>query len=102
MSTPVPITVFGRARGCGQCIATKRHLDKQGTPYEYVDVDTSTDGADRVRALGYIGVPVVEAGDMHWHGYRPDKLDQLGRIHTYAPDVADLDQTAATFLAEAT
>lgn len=100
ISTPVPVTVYGKPSGCGQCIATTKHLDRQGTPYAYRDVTTDPAAADEVRALGYVGVPVVVAGDMHWHGYRDQKLNQLGRAHTFAPDITSLDEQAATYLEE--
>jgi len=34
------VIVYGKP-ACGGCVATKRALEKQGTPYEYVDVTRS-------------------------------------------------------------
>ncbi|WP_395705184.1 glutaredoxin family protein [Rhodococcus ruber] len=97
---PVPITVYGRPAGCPQCDATKRHLDKQGTPYTFRNVDTDTQARDTIVMLGYQGVPVVSVGDMHWQGYRPDKLNALQRLHTVAADITELDAAAETYLAD--
>ena len=97
---PIQITLYAKTSGCQQCKATARHLDRQGTPYltRYVDQDPTA--ADEVKLLGYQAVPVVVAGDMHWSGYRPGKLDQLARLHTIAADVAELDTAAEEYLAE--
>ncbi|NKT16146.1 glutaredoxin family protein [Rhodococcus hoagii] len=96
---PVAVTVYGKP-GCQGCRLTVRHLDKQGTPHTYRDVTTDPDAAAAVAALGYQALPVVTAGDMHWTGYSPDRLNTLGRVHTYAPDLTDLDQLAADYLEE--
>jgi glutaredoxin-like protein NrdH len=95
--TAVPVTVYSKPR-CVMCDATKRHLDKQGTPYELVDITVDTEARDRVAALGYLQAPVVTVGDMHWSGYSPDKLDKLGALHTFAPDIVALDAEAAAYL----
>ncbi|WP_371053677.1 glutaredoxin family protein [Rhodococcus gordoniae] len=100
MTNPVPVTLFAKTTGCQQCVATKKHLDRQGTPYELRYVDEDPAAADAVRLLGYQAVPVVVAGDMHWSGFRPDKLDALGRLHTVAADIAELDAAAEAYLAE--
>lgn len=66
---------------CMQCKLTKKALDRHGVPYAEHDVSVDDDAADRVRALGYAGVPVVAVtlpdGVDHWHGFRPDQLDAL-------------------------
>lgn len=98
--TPIQITLYAKTRGCQQCKATARHLDRQGTPYAVRYVDQDPAAADEVRLLGYQAVPVVVAGDMHWSGYRPEKLDALGRLWAVAADVAELDDAAESFLAE--
>lgn len=99
MTTPVPITVYGKP-GCQGCRLTARQLDKQGTPYTYRDVTTDPDAADQVTLLGYRALPVVVAGDMHWTGYSHDRLATLARIHAYAPDLTDSEQAAIDYLKE--
>jgi len=95
----VPVTLFAKTTGCQQCTATKRHLDRQGTPYTIRYVDQDPEAADMVKQLGYTQAPVVVAGDVHWSGYRPDKLTALGRLHTVAADITELDTDAEAYLA---
>lgn len=96
---PVPITVFGKP-GCQGCKMTVRHLDKQGTPHQYRDVTKDPAAHEVVQALGYKALPVVTAGDMHWSGYSPDRLNTLGRVHAFAPDLTSRDELAAHYLRE--
>lgn len=98
-TTPITVTLYAKSSGCQPCKATARHLDRQGTPYTIRYVDQDPDAADAVRLLGYTAAPVVVAGDMHWTGYRPTKLDQLGRLHTTLDDISVLDAAAEQFLA---
>lgn len=100
MTNPVPVTLFAKTRGCQQCVATKKHLDRQGTPYALRYVDEDPAAADWVKLLGYLQAPVVMVGDMHWSGYRPDKLDALQKLHTIAADITDLDVPAAAAIAK--
>ena len=93
------ITVYGQP-GCQGCRMTTRHLDRLGVAYRYADV--TLDDADRsaVARLGYLGLPVVTAGDMHWQGYRPDALNRLAAANATAPDLAPLEVAAEQYLAE--
>ncbi|MBM7820107.1 glutaredoxin-like protein NrdH [Cellulosimicrobium cellulans] len=50
-------------------------LDKNGIEYRVVDV---TQGAAALeRELGYPQVLVVVAGDDHWSGFRPNRVNAL-------------------------
>lgn len=100
MTTPVQITVFAKTTGCQQCVATKKQLDRQGTPYKVRYVDQDPAAADEVALLGYRAVPVVVAGDMHWTGFRHDRLIALGQLHAATTDVTELDTAAEQYLAE--
>lgn len=62
---------------CGQCIATKRELDKYKLDYQIMDITQSQEALDLVRGLGYMSAPVVLKGDNHWSGFRPDKIKEL-------------------------
>lgn len=74
------ITLYSKPK-CVQCDATKRALDKQGTPYTLIDVTQDAEGRATVERLGYRSVPVVVAAeDDHWTG-----LD-LGRIRKLAAE----------------
>lgn len=71
------IDVYSRP-GCMPCKATKRILDQAGAAYTEHDVTTEPEALQRVRDLGYGGVPVVAVtlpdGIDHWHGHSPEKL----------------------------
>ncbi|MGW4325425.1 glutaredoxin family protein [Nocardia sp. NPDC004573] len=93
------ITVYGKP-GCQQCRMTTRHLDKLMVEYTYRDVTTDQDAHDIVTMLGYLTLPVVVAGDVHWAGFRHGRLDRLAEIQHSAPDVAEHEQPAERYLTE--
>ncbi len=70
------VTVYSKP-ACGKCMATTRTLDSKGIKYEYVDIYQNPEGHEAAKALGYLEAPVVVAGDDHWSGFRPDKIDAL-------------------------
>ncbi|MDV2475128.1 glutaredoxin family protein [Rhodococcus zopfii] len=94
------VTLYAKSSGCQGCKLTARHLERQGTPFVELFVDQDPAAAQTVALLGYRSVPVVTAGDMHWHGYRPDKLNALGRLHTTVEDISELDAAAMKYLAD--
>lgn len=71
------ITVYGR-HGCAQCIATVRKAEQLGLTVTYVDLDLDPDMECRLVQEGHRSLPVVDAGDQHWSGFRPDLLARLG------------------------
>ncbi|WP_159795555.1 glutaredoxin family protein [Puerhibacterium puerhi] len=70
------VTVYSTP-DCQGCKATYRKLDKLGLEYDVKDVSTDPEAHALVASLGYQQVPVVVAGDRHWSGYSPDKLQSL-------------------------
>jgi Glutaredoxin-like protein NrdH len=72
------VTVYTKP-ACQQCNATYRALDKNGIAYTSVDITVDVEAGDRLRALGYQQAPVVTAGDDHWTGFRPDKIEELAQ-----------------------
>jgi glutaredoxin-like protein NrdH len=72
------ITVYTKL-GCVQCTATFKALDKHHVEYRSIDVTADADAYDYVRSLGYLQLPVVVTGDVHWSGYRPDKVARLAQ-----------------------
>lgn len=62
---------------CMQCRATQKALDKTGITYEIIDLSTNEDAFNHVTQLGYVQAPVVEAGEQHWSGFRPEKIKEL-------------------------
>ncbi|PAT31268.1 NrdH-redoxin [Vandammella animalimorsus] len=70
------VTVYSTP-SCVQCTATYRALDRQGIAYEVVDLSQDSEAMAMVKNLGYTQAPVVIANDMHWSGFRPDKIASL-------------------------
>jgi glutaredoxin-like protein NrdH len=62
---------------CVQCNATYRALDKQGIAYQVIDLTKDSQALSHVKSLGYQQVPVIVAGNEHWSGFRPDKINAL-------------------------
>lgn len=57
------ITMFG-AQWCGDCRRSKSLLDVLGVDYDYVDLETVDDGADRAYAIsGRTQIPVITFPD---------------------------------------
>lgn len=71
-----PVTLY-TLPACVQCTTTKRFLTKENIDFSEVDLSEDTDAMEKVRALGYQSAPVIMAGEEHWSGFRPDKLNQL-------------------------
>lgn len=67
------ITVYGKP-ACVQCQYTCKELDKQHVSYNYIDITVNAVAEEHVKGLGYTAVPVVESGDTHWAGFKPDKI----------------------------
>lgn len=59
---------------CQPCRLTKRAFDRNGVKYVEKWVDQDPEALAEIKALGYLQVPVVVAGDVHWSGFRPDLI----------------------------
>ncbi|GGH58023.1 glutaredoxin-like protein NrdH [Rothia aerolata] len=70
------VTVYTKP-SCVQCNMTYRALDKQGIEYNTVDVTQDAEALARIKELGYMQAPVVIAGDEHWSGFQPDRINAL-------------------------
>lgn len=56
---PARVTMYG-AEWCSDCRRSKRLLDARGVDYDYVDLETVAEGADRAKAIsGRTQIPVV-------------------------------------------
>lgn len=62
---------------CVQCDSTKRMLKRKEVTFEEVDISTDPEAYEMIKSLGYTAAPIVMAGDDHWSGFRPDKLQTL-------------------------
>jgi mycoredoxin len=61
-----PVTVYG-TRWCAATQAVRRHLDRLGVPYRYIDIEENPAAAARVRWLagGTLSHPIVDvAGEV--------------------------------------
>lgn len=70
------VKVFSKPQ-CVQCAMTLRTLDRQGASYEVVDVSQDEAAAAQLLAWGYRQVPVVQVGEEHWSGFRPERLASI-------------------------
>jgi len=72
------VTVYTKP-DCPQCTMTKKQLDKLGIDHDTVDVTQDPDAHAYVTGLGYASAPVVVVndGEAHWSGFRPDHLRGL-------------------------
>jgi mycoredoxin len=57
------IRIYG-ADWCGDTVRTLRHLDRSGVQYDYIDIDSDTDGEKKVIEFnkGKRRIPMVEIG----------------------------------------
>jgi mycoredoxin len=58
-----PVTVYGTA-WCAQSQTVRRHLDRLGIPYRYIDLEADPRAAAQIRWLtgGYVSHPTVVVG----------------------------------------
>ncbi|NLA65717.1 MAG: glutaredoxin-like protein NrdH [Leucobacter sp.] len=64
---------------CVQCNATYRALDSKGIQYTVIDITENAAALEYVTEdLKYSAAPVVVVDDnLHWAGFRPDKIAAL-------------------------
>lgn len=70
------ITVYSKDSFCIQCEQTIKELDNQGIEYKVIKLN-NPEALAMVKSLGHKQAPVVIAGEDHWSGFRPDKIDEL-------------------------
>lgn len=72
------VTVYTQPN-CVQCTMTKKQLDKLGIEHDTVDVTADPEAHAYVTGLGYTAAPVVVVnnGESHWAGFRPERLKEL-------------------------
>ncbi|ANP73456.1 glutaredoxin family protein [Cryobacterium arcticum] len=73
------LTMFG-AEWCKDCRRSKKLLDGLGVAYNYVDLETVEDGADRARAIsGRTQIPVLVFAD-NTHMVEPSDADVRAKL----------------------
>lgn len=71
------ITVYSKP-GCGQCMFTKKFLERNGLVYQEKDIQLDESARQEVQAMGYSSLPVVVInGEDSFTGYQADKLQAL-------------------------
>lgn len=73
------ITVYTKP-SCVQCNATYRAMDAKGIEYVIKDMSEDPEALEMAKNLGYLQAPVVIAGEDHWSGFRPDKIEELAQL----------------------
>jgi len=69
-----------------QCHATCTALDRHGVAYQKVDIIEEPGARDYVMSLGHLQAPVVVAGELHWSGFRPDRVKALKTPAVFGAD----------------
>lgn len=80
MFSPMSSIIVYTKPACPQCDFTKKHLTKNNIEFTAVDITEDAEARETVLALGYSSAPVVVSGDVHFSGFRPDKLKELGNL----------------------
>ena len=70
------VIVYSKSN-CQPCRLTKRAFDSKGLEYIEKRVDEDPEALAEIKALGYLQVPVVVAGDVHWSGLNPPMINSL-------------------------
>lgn len=85
------VTVYSRPHDeCYKCRLTAKALEKEGIPYESVDLMGRPDLADKFRTEGLAIAPVVvvDLGDdatWTWNDFRLDDIKRLGKLFRGEP-----------------
>jgi glutaredoxin-like protein NrdH len=72
--------------GCVDCQAAGQAMDRKNISFGLISLAALPASADFIRSLGYQGVPVTVVREddgtvrEHWHGFRPDKLQDLALL----------------------
>ncbi len=72
----MPVVIY-TLPSCVQCDTTKRMMQKINVEYREVDLSVNEEAYQMVKALGYSAAPVVVAGEEHWSGFRPERIQSL-------------------------
>lgn len=60
-----------------QCKMSKKFLEQHGADFEEINLDEVPEKIDYVKSLGFTSAPVIEAGDVVFSGFQPNKLKEL-------------------------
>lgn len=80
------VTVFSLPHDkCHKCKITASALDKEGIPYEVVDLMDNPELVEQFRAEGLATAPIVavtlgDGASWTWNDYRHDHIKRLGKL----------------------
>jgi glutaredoxin-like protein NrdH len=73
------VTVYTKS-GCSACRATAIYLRRHGIEFTEIDLDNDDGARAEIARMGYTSAPVVVAGEVHWSGFREERLRGLGAL----------------------
>lgn len=65
---------------CPQCDATKKFLKRMDVEYTEIDVSKDESARQELLDMGYQQTPVIKSGDVHFSGFRIDKLREIATV----------------------
>lgn len=77
VTTPTASVIVYTKDKCPGCTATMRSLKRKNIAFETRSIEDTPGARDMIVSLGYMQAPVVIAGDDHWSGYNPDRIEAL-------------------------
>lgn len=66
--------VIYSTKTCGMCIAAKNFMDKEGIPYEEVNLSENKEAMDELKEKGITSVPFIKIGDQEISGFKPAEI----------------------------
>ncbi|MDY6993475.1 MAG: glutaredoxin domain-containing protein [Pseudomonadota bacterium] len=76
-NSDAPTVELYSAQWCGICRQAKHYMTEHDIAYSEYDVEHSTYGKRRFKALGGKGVPLIVVGQRKMHGFNADYLQLL-------------------------
>lgn len=68
------ITLYGQP-GCNPCRLISNKFDREGIPYDYVDLSQHPEKQRQLQAQGYQSTPIVDTPTERFVGYQPDRIN---------------------------
>lgn len=69
------ITIYGQPN-CQPCRLARKQLDKEGIPYDYVDLTQRPDKLEQFKAQGLQATPIIETPTERFTGLQPNRIQQ--------------------------
>jgi len=69
------ITIYGQPN-CQPCRLARKQLDKEGVPYDYVDLSERPDKLQQFKDQGLQSTPIIETPTERFTGLQPERIQQ--------------------------